>query len=47
MTAVPGAAAAAAPGVIELVVDGRSIEGTVIPLPEPGTPLVRVEVRLA
>ena len=30
----------------ELVVDGRPIEGTVIPLPEPGTPLVRVEVRL-
>ena len=29
-----------------LVVDGRPIEGTLIPLPEPGTPRVRVEVVL-
>ena len=35
-----------APGAAELVVDGRPIEGTIVPLPEPGTPLVRVEVRL-
>ena len=37
---------AAAPATVELVVDGRPIEGTVIPLPPPGTPLVRVDVRL-
>jgi cellobiose phosphorylase len=29
-----------------LVVDGQPIEGSVIPLPAPGTPVVRVEVRL-
>jgi cellobiose phosphorylase len=38
--------AAAVPGAAELVVDGRPIEGTMVPLPAPGTPLVRVEVRL-
>jgi cellobiose phosphorylase len=38
--------AAAVPGAAELVVDGRPIEGTIVPLPAPGTPLVRVEVRL-
>ena len=32
---------------VEVVVDGRPIEGTRIPLPGSGTPLVRVEVRLA
>ena len=32
---------------IELVVDGVPIEGTRIPLPVPGTPRVRVDVRLA
>ncbi len=32
---------------IQLVVDGRPIEGTRIPLPASGTPRVRVEVRLA
>jgi cellobiose phosphorylase len=37
----------AANGAVELVVDGRSVEGTLIPLPEPGTPRVRVEVALA
>jgi len=31
---------------IELIVDGLPIEGTVIPLPGPGTPRVRVDVRL-
>ncbi len=31
----------------EVVVDGQPIEGTRIPLPEAGTPRVRVEVRLA
>jgi cellobiose phosphorylase len=36
----------ASAGGVELVVDGRPIEGTVIPLPEPGRPIVRVEVRL-
>jgi cellobiose phosphorylase len=30
----------------EVVVDGRAIEGTLVPLPGPGTPRVRVEVRL-
>ncbi len=33
-------------GPVEVVVDGRPIEGTLIPLPEPGTPRVRVEVML-
>jgi cellobiose phosphorylase len=42
--AVPGSVIAS--GSIELVVDGQLIEGTVIPLPEPGTPRVQVEVRL-
>ena len=42
----PGTASAA-PGAVQLVVDGRPIEGTIIPLPTPGTPLVRVEVRLS
>jgi cellobiose phosphorylase len=37
---------AAGPGSGELFVDGQPIEGTVIPLPAPGTALVRVEVRL-
>jgi cellobiose phosphorylase len=31
----------------EIVVDGRPIEGSVVPLPEPGSPVVHVEVRLA
>src|SRR5829696_3027674 len=31
---------------IELLVNDRSIEGTLVPLPEPGTPTVRVHVRL-
>jgi cellobiose phosphorylase len=46
--ATDAAAAGAAPtsGAVQLVVVGQPIEGTVIPLPEPGTPLVRVEVRL-
>jgi cellobiose phosphorylase len=38
--------AAVAPRAVQLIVDGQPIEGTVVPLPEPGTPLVRVEVRL-
>jgi len=43
----PGAVAGTArPGAVQLVVDGRPIEGTVIPLPEPGTSLVRVEAWL-
>jgi len=33
-------------GSIEVVVDGRPIEGTLIPLPVPGTPRVRIEVVL-
>jgi cellobiose phosphorylase len=37
---------ATAAGPLGLVVDGRPIEGSVIPLPDPGTPLVRVEVGL-
>ena len=44
--ATSAAATSGAAKLVELVVDGRPIEGTVIPLPEPGTPLVRVEVRL-
>jgi len=32
---------------VELLVDGRPIEGSLIPLPEPGTSRVRVEIRLA
>ena len=32
---------------VEVVVDGHAVLGTRIPLPEPGTPRVRVEVRLA
>jgi cellobiose phosphorylase len=35
------------PGAVRVVVDGRPTDGTVIPLPEPGTPLVRVEVSLS
>jgi cellobiose phosphorylase len=31
----------------QVVVDGRRIGGTLVPLPEPGTPRVRVEVKLA
>ena len=34
-------------GPIELSVDGVAIEGTRVPLPRPGTPRVRVDVRLA
>jgi len=33
-------------GSVEVVVDGRPIEGTLIPLPVPGTPRVRIEVVL-
>jgi cellobiose phosphorylase len=33
-------------GPVRLVVDGLPIEGTLIPLPEPGTSRVRVEVML-
>ncbi len=39
--------AADPPTGIQLVVDGRPIQGTRIPLPPSGTPRVRVEVRLA
>jgi len=42
-----GGAAAAAHGARRLIVDGQPIEGSVVPLPEPGTPLVRVEVLLS
>ena len=31
---------------VEVSVDGRLIEGTCIPLPDPGTPRVQVDVRL-
>jgi cellobiose phosphorylase len=41
-----GADATVGSGSIELVVDGKRIEGAVIQLPPPGTPLVKVEVRL-
>ena len=34
-------------GAVRLAVDGRPIEGTLIPLPSSGTPRVRVEVTLA
>jgi cellobiose phosphorylase len=34
------------PGSTKVVVDGRPIGGTLVPLPEPGTPCVRVEVLL-
>ena len=34
-------------GSAQVVVDGRRIEGTLVPLPEPGTPCVQVEVVLA
>ena len=37
----------AATGSVEVVVDGRPIDGTLIPLPQRGTPRVRVEIRLA
>ena len=40
-------AVAGAPGAVEVSIDGRPIEGTVIPLPEAGTPLVRVAVTLS
>jgi cellobiose phosphorylase len=42
----PGPAPSAG-SAVEVVVDGRSIEGTVIPLPAAGTERVHVEVRLA
>ena len=32
---------------VSIVVDGRPIEGTTVPLPAPGTPRVRVHVTLA
>jgi cellobiose phosphorylase len=35
-----------APGAVQLVVDGRAIDSTVIPLPALGTPIVRVDVLL-
>jgi cellobiose phosphorylase len=44
--ATTGTAAAEGRSALELVVDGRPIEGTRVPLPAPGTPRVRVEVRL-
>jgi cellobiose phosphorylase len=37
---------AVAPGVVGVSIDGRPIEGTVIPLPDAGTPIVRVAVTL-
>jgi len=42
-----GAAADGCPPAVAVIVDGEPIEGTCIPLPLPGTPRVRVEVRLA
>ena len=42
-----GTSTAASTGSVGLVVDGRPIEGTVIPLPPVGTGLVRVDVQLA
>ena len=47
VAALPRDAADAPPGTVQLIVDRRAIEGTVIPLPEPGTRLVHAEVRLA
>jgi cellobiose phosphorylase len=41
------AASARRPPVASLVVDGRPIEGTLVPLPAPGTPCVGVVVTLA
>ena len=38
--------AADRPSDVSILVDGRHIEGTLIPLAAPGTPNVRVEVRL-
>jgi cellobiose phosphorylase len=35
-----------APAGVRLVVDGRPVDGTLVPLPPPGTPRVRVDVRL-
>ena len=43
----PGEVATGRVPAVELIVDGRSIEGTTIPLPEAGTRRVQVEVRLA
>ena len=42
----PDTAPDGGPPAIVLIVDGAPIEGTRIPLPAPGTPCVRVEVRL-
>ncbi|HEY3547894.1 MAG TPA: hypothetical protein VGK17_17625, partial [Propionicimonas sp.] len=42
-----GEDAGARQGATQLLVDGRPIEGTLVPLPEPGTALVRVQVRMA
>jgi cellobiose phosphorylase len=39
--------AGAGRGATQLLVNGRPIEGTLVPLPEPGTAVVRVQVRLA
>jgi hypothetical protein len=33
-------------GNVELVVDGRVVQGTLVPLPPPGTARVDVDVRL-
>ena len=43
----PGEVATGRVPAVELIVDGRPIEGTTIPLPEAGTRRVQVEVRLA
>ncbi len=42
-----GSGASEDEGVVQLVIDGNPIDGTRIPLPPPGTPRVRVEVRVA
>ena len=37
----------AGPPAVEVIVDGIPIEGTRIPLPQPGTARLKVEVRLS